>query len=170
MVPDMHTTQMPAVPDNEAAHPIDDDDLQSAEDEDGEPKSGRGRRRRPRVGLTEQLRPRFTPDERGEVDLAAASAGMSTSRFCAEAALAAARGTPMSMAGVQDREALARLQRQLFAARTAVVRFGTNVNQAVAALNSTGEAPNWLDRAAALTVRSMRRLDAVIAVVDRRLR
>ena len=49
---------------------------------------------------------------------------MSTSRFCAEAALAAARGTPMLLAAAQDREALARLQRQLFAARTEVARFG----------------------------------------------
>jgi hypothetical protein len=31
-----------------------------------------------------------------------------------------------------------------------VVRFGTNANQAVAALNTTGEAPQWLGRAAAM--------------------
>jgi len=134
------------------------------------PDPGRARRRRARDGLTEMLRPRFTPAERVEVDAAAASAGMSTSRFCAEAALAAARGTPMMLSAAQDREALARLQRQLFDARSAVVRFGTNVNQAGVALNSTGEAPPWLERAAAMVARSVRQLDDVIGKVDRRLR
>jgi uncharacterized protein (DUF1778 family) len=135
-----------------------------------DPASGRSRRRRGREGLTEMLRPRFTPDERGEVDAAAASAGMSTSRFCAEAALAAARGTPMLLSVAQDREALVRLQRQLFAARTEVARFGTNVNQAVAALNATGEAPEWMGRAMARVGYSINQLDEVIAEVDRRLR
>ena len=35
---------------------------------------------------------------------------------------------------------------EVMAARTQVRRFGSNVNQAVRALNSTGEAPDWLDR------------------------
>jgi hypothetical protein len=135
-----------------------------------EPASGRARRRRGRDGLTEMLRPRFTPGERVEVDAAAASAGMSTSRFCAEAALAAARGMPMVLSAAQDREALARLQRQLFAARTEVARFGGNVNQAVAALNSTGVAPEWMGRAMARVGYSINQLDEVIAEVDRRLR
>jgi hypothetical protein len=95
---------------------------------------------------------------------------MSTSRFCAEAALAAARGTGQVLHEAQEREGLARLQRQLFAARTAVNRFGTNVNQAVAKLNSTGEAPPELVAAVALTGRSVARLDELIAVMDRRLR
>lgn len=116
------------------------------------------------------LRPRFTPGERGEVDAAAASAGMSTSRFCAEAALAAARGTPMVLSVAQDREALVRLQRQLFAARTDVARFGTNVNQAVAALNATREAPEWMSRAMHRVGYSINQLDEVIAEVDGRLR
>jgi uncharacterized protein (DUF1778 family) len=137
---------------------------------DAEPVSGRARRRRERDGLTEMLRPRFTPGERGEVDAAAASAGMSTSRFCAEAALAAARGTPMALSVAQDREALVRLQRQLFAARTEVARFGTNVNQAVAALNATGEAPEWMGRAMTRVGYSIIQLDEVIAEVDRRIR
>ena len=135
-----------------------------------EPASGRGRRRRQRDGQTERVSPRFTPADRAEVDAAAASAGMSTSRFCAEAALAAARGTPMLLAAAQDREALARLQRQLFAARTEVARFGVNVNQAVAALNSTGVAPEWMGRAMTRVGYSINVLDEVIAEVDRRLR
>jgi hypothetical protein len=62
------------------------------------------------------------------------------------------------------------LQRQLFAARTEVARFGTNVNQAVAALNTTGQAPAWMGRAMALVGYAIRHLDEVIAEVDRRLR
>ena len=135
-----------------------------------ESEPGRARRRRARDGLTEVLRPRFAPGERAEVDAAAASAGMSTSRFCAEAALAAARGTPMVLSAAQDREALARLQRQLFAARTEVARFGVNVNQAVAALNATGAAPEWMGRAMHRVGYSIIQLDEVIAEVDRRLR
>jgi hypothetical protein len=95
---------------------------------------------------------------------------MSTSRFCAEAALAAARGTPMLMSAALDREALARLQRQLFAARTEVARFGVNVNHAVAALNSTGEAPEWMGWAMLRVGYSLGQMDEVIAEVDRRLR
>jgi hypothetical protein len=135
-----------------------------------EPLSGRCRRRRAREGQTERLSPRFTPSDRAEVEGAAASAGMSTSRFCAEAALAAARSTPMLLSAAVDREALARLQRQLFAARTEVARFGVNVNQAVAALNSTGVAPEWMGRAMLQVGYSLGQLDEVIAEVDRRLR
>jgi hypothetical protein len=104
------------------------------------------------------------------VDAAAASAGMSTSRFCAEAALAAARGSSAVLAAAQDREALARLQRQLLAARTEVNRFAVNVNQAVVRLHTSGQAPPELLRTVELTRRSVARLDEVVAVVDRRLR
>jgi hypothetical protein len=166
MVWRMQTNDSQAMPDTEVDAGTPADDMPPIESE-----QGRTRRRRPRGGgHTEVLRPRFTPDERVEVDAAAASAGMSTSRFCAEAALAAARGTPMVLSAAQDREALARLQRQLFAARTTVARFGTNVNQAVTALNSNGEAPDWMGRAMALVGRSIRQMDDVITEVDRRLR
>jgi hypothetical protein len=70
----------------------------------------------------------------------------------------------------QYREELARLQRQLFDARTAVVRFGTNVNQAVAQLHRSGEAPEWMSRATRRAIESVQQLDQVIAEVDRRLR
>ena len=46
------------------------------------------------------------------------------------------------------------------AARAQVRRFGGNVNQAVAALNSTGEAPDWLSQAVELTARAVGRVDA----------
>ncbi|MFB9187119.1 hypothetical protein ACFFX1_54115 [Dactylosporangium sucinum] len=68
------------------------------------------------------------------------------------------------------RHELAELQRDLFAARTAVIRTGTNLNQAVAALNATDEAPVWLGLAVARCERALGQLDAVVGEVDRRLR
>jgi hypothetical protein len=70
----------------------------------------------------------------------------------------------------QQREGLARLQHQLFAARTEVNRFAAHVNQAVTTLNSTGDVPPELVAAVALTARSVARLDELSAAVDRRLR
>lgn len=68
------------------------------------------------------------------------------------------------------RDALA----ELMAARTQVRRFAVNVNQAIAQLNGTGEAPSWLDRAVALTDRAVERLDqatdAVVRALPRRNR
>ena len=84
--------------------------------------------------------------------------------------MAAARETPMVLSAAQDREALLRLQRQLFAATREVTRFGVNVNQAVAALNATGVAPEWMGRAMTRVGYSLAQLDEVVARVDRRLR
>jgi hypothetical protein len=69
---------------------------------------------------------------------------MTFTGFCALAALAVAHREP-SQAGRAGYaparvEELAELQRELFAARTAVNRTGVNLNQAVAQLNSTGYA------------------------------
>jgi hypothetical protein len=116
------------------------------------------------------LTPRFTEAELAAVQAAAASIGMTANGFCADSAVAAAHGAPLVFADAQRREELARLQRRLFEARTAVNRFGTNVNQAVAALNATGEMPEWLGQAVRLAGRVVVRLDEVIAEVDRRLR
>jgi uncharacterized protein (DUF1778 family) len=117
-----------------------------------------------------RLSPRFTPEELVEIDTAAASVGMTANGFCAESAVAAARGTPMVLEDAQYREELARLQRQLFDARTAVNRIGTNVNQAATAVNSTGEVPEWMCRVTSRATAAIERLDEVIAEVDRRLR
>ncbi len=100
--------------------------------------------RRQRVNL------RLDDHEHHEVTIAAARAGLTTAGFCATAALAAARestapGQPISGVGITRTE-LAALQRDLFAARTAITRTGTN--QAVAALNTTSNAPAWLGHAA----------------------
>ena len=78
-------------------------------------------------------------------------------------ALAAARGT-VPPAPSQSREALV----ELMAARAQVRRFGGNVNQAVAQLNSTGEAPEWLGTAVELATRAVRQVDAAAEALMRR--
>ena len=54
-----------------------------------------------------------------------------------------------------DRETLVALN----LAREQVARIGVNLNQAVAALNATGEAPIWLDRAVGIAARVVLRLE-----------
>jgi hypothetical protein len=93
---------------------------------------------------------------------------MTTTGFCAEAALSTARGV-RSAALDPDRDSFADAQTELFDARVALGRIGTNLNQAVTALNATGQAPEWLERVVLLCERRMQRLDAVIERVDRRL-
>jgi hypothetical protein len=120
---------------------------------------------------TLRLTPRFSGRERAEIEVAAGAIGMTVNGFCAEAALTAARRMPMSYGAAQDREALARLQRQLFEARTAVNRFGNNVNQAVAAWHSTGHPSiEAMAHAVALCTRAVRNLDGLIDELHRRLR
>ena len=125
-----------------------------------------------RSGRLMRLNARFTEQERAEIELAAAAIGMTATGFAAEAALLAARGTPMALdVTVAQRETFARLQRQLFEARTAVNRFGSLVNQAVAALHATGQPPiESLAHATALCTRAVRNLDLLIDELHRRLR
>jgi hypothetical protein len=125
-------------------------------------------------GRKQRVNLRFDANEHRDVATAAARSGLTPAGFCANAAVAAARGAAapgglVCGTGVTRYE-LAELQRDLFAARTAVIRTGTNLNQATAALNATGEAPAWLDQAVRRCERSLGQLDAVVAEVDRRLR
>jgi hypothetical protein len=131
-----------------------------------------GRRREyETVRRTFRLTPRLSAAERAEVGAAAASVGMTVNGFAAEAVLSVARGISVVYGGEQDREALARLQRELFAARTAVNRFGNNVNQAAAALHATGQlSAEALARSVALCERAVDNLDGLIDQVHRRLR
>jgi len=98
---------------------------------------------------------RLADEELAAIELAAGRAGLTPSGYVGAVALAAARGTAPPVPS-QSRQALL----ELVAARAAVRRFGGNVNQAVAALNSTGEAPEWLGQAVQLTARAVARVDA----------
>jgi len=113
---------------------------------------GRGRRVTVRLG----------DEELAAIELAAGRVGLTPTGFVGAAAIAAARGSA-GPAASESREALA----ELMAARAAVRRFGVNVNQAVAALNATGEAPDWLGQAVEAAARAVGRVDAAAELLMR---
>ena len=108
----------------------------------GVARSGRDRRHqspRRRRNITAA----FTDAEYAALAAAARRVGLTPTGFCAQAALAAAvaptQTTTVPSLGADPRvEALAQAQVELATLRTAVVRVGTNLNQAVAALHATG--------------------------------
>jgi hypothetical protein len=121
-------------------------------------------RRRSREALP---RPRvvqfsLTEAEFDEVSEAAAQVGLARGAFAAEVTLAAARGV-QAWASSPLREAL----RELMAAAGLVRRIGTNLNQAVARLNATGQPGEDLVPAAEFCVRVIRRLDEAAEQVRR---
>ena len=87
---------------------------------------------------------RYDDLEHAALVAAAERAGLTVAGFLAGAGLSVAgQGPPPSQAA--DRELLVELLRL----RLAIRRYAVNVNQAVAALHSTGDAPVWLSRAVA---------------------
>jgi hypothetical protein len=104
----------------------------------------------------------LTEAEFDEVSEAAAQVGLARGAFAAEVTLAAARGV-QAWASSPLREAL----RELMAAAGLVRRIGTNLNQAVARLNATGQPGEDLVPAAEFCVRVIRRLDEAAEQVRR---
>ena len=94
---------------------------------------------------------------------AAAGAGLTPTGYVAEVAVAAATGARGPVVAPQ-REALL----ELVQARTQLRRYGTNVNQAIAALNAVGEAPVWLREAVERTSAAVERVDRAAALLARR--
>jgi uncharacterized protein (DUF1778 family) len=123
------------------------------------PRARRGGRGRDRghvfPGRNVRANARFSEGEWGEIREAAARAGLTPTGYMAAAALAAARGT-VPPVGSLTRDALA----ELMAARRALTAFATNVNQAARVLNSGGEEPEWLERAAELSSSAVGRINA----------
>lgn len=115
-------------------------------------------RRHVQPGRRHRLYVRLTDDERAVLAEAAERAGMTPTGYCAEAALAAATGQTGAGPEVEWEE-LRETVAELFAVRTAVGRFATNVNQAVTVLHSTGAPPVWLADAVRLTSRAIERID-----------
>ncbi len=98
---------------------------------------------------------RYDEHELAVLAAAADRAGLTVAGFLAGAGLSVAgQGPPPSQAA--DRELLAELVRL----RLVIRRYAVNVNQAVAALHSTGEAPVWLWRAVAGADRAVVSADA----------
>ena len=114
------------------------------------------RRRRSRQGVSRPKVVQFslTEEEFEQVSASAAQSGMARGAFAAEATLAAARGES-ARASSPLREALV----ELMSAAGLVRRVGTNLNQAVARLNATGQRGDDLLPAAQFCVRVIRRLE-----------
>jgi hypothetical protein len=114
----------------------------------------RRRRSRQAVSRPKVVQFSLTEEEFDEVSAAAARSGLARGAFAADVTLAAARGN-QSRAGSPVREALV----ELIAAAGLVRRVGTNLNQAVARLNATGQCGDDLLPAAQFCVRVIRRLE-----------
>jgi len=119
----------------------------------------RSRQAAPRLRLVKFF---LTDDELAELDEAAGQAGLARGAFAAEVTMAAARGRSARISAPL-REALV----ELMSAAGLVRRVGTNLNQAVARLNATGQRGDDLLPAAQLCVRVIRRLDEAAEHVRR---
>ena len=106
---------------------------------------------------------RLGEEEYEAIVAAAARSGLTPTGWAAEAAVSLARNTAPPVPATR-RAVLV----ELMQARIQLRRFGTNVNQAVAALNATGEAPVWLRQAVELCARVVDRIDAATAMLARR--
>ena len=116
-------------------------------------------------GRRNALKVLYDDVEVASVRSAALLAGLTATGYVAAAALSSA-GAGLGPSSSADRAMLA----ELLQARTALGRFGVNVNQAVAALNSGAGAPVWLLAAVSGCVRSSERMDDVTVELARRLR
>ena len=106
------------------------------------------RRRSRKAARPKTVQFSLTQEEFDQISEAAAGAGMARGAFAAEVTLAAARGAQARTASPL-REALD----ELMAAAGLVRRIGTNLNQAVAKLNATGQRSEDLLPAAEFCVR-----------------
>jgi hypothetical protein len=112
------------------------------------------RRSRQAVSRSRVVQFSLTEEEFGEVSKAAEQSGLARGAFAAEATLASARGAEARVWS-PVREALV----EVIAAAGLVRRAGTNLNQAVARLNATGQRGEDLLPAAQFCARVIRRLD-----------
>lgn len=131
----------------------------------GEPAVDAARHRQHRSpGRDRVVKVRYDALEYAAVVAAAGNAGLTTSGYVACAALAAATDSPPP-----SQAPLRELLGELLATRTALRRYAVNVNQAVAALHSAGEAPVWLQRATVGASRAVARVDELTVLVSRQL-
>ena len=128
--------------------------------------SGQGRRRaRQPVPRTRRVEFTLTGEEYAILVEAAGRAGMARRAYAAQAALAAAaNGSPIS-----DQEPLALVLIELMRAAGLVRRIATNLNQAVAKLNATGQPAGNLPPYAAQSIRRADHIDQVADAVRKAL-
>jgi len=112
---------------------------------------------------------RLSDQEHELVLEAARRGGYTMAGYAAEATLAAATVRLADTGTDAERALLRDALGEPMAARTAVNRFGGNVNQAVAALHASGAAPVWLRDAVVLCRRAVERVDEAVTQVRRGL-
>lgn len=115
-----------------------------------------------RPGRSVRMTLRYSPEEFALIREAAAAAGVTATSYTADAAVASARARPPTSEGAR-REAVL----ELWAARSQLRRYGSNLNQAARILNGGGEAPEWLLSAIVLTNRAVERIDATVTQLRR---
>jgi hypothetical protein len=115
-------------------------------------------------GRRNALKVLYDDVEVASVRAAAQAAGLTPTGFVASAGLTVA-GSGVAPVTSADRALLA----ELLQARTALRRYGVNLNQAVAALNSGAGAPVWLLQAVSGCARASDRMDQATVVLTRRL-
>lgn len=136
---------------------------------EGEPAGGeRGAFVRDRAhrfpGRRHALKVLYDDIEVASVRAAAQLAGLTPTGYVAAAGLTLS-GSGVAPASSTDRALLA----ELLQGRTALGRYGVNLNQAVAAMNSGVGAPVWLLQAVSGCARASERMDRASVVVSRRL-
>ena len=115
-------------------------------------------------GRRNALKVLYDDVEVASVRAAAQLAGLTPTGFVAAAGLTLS-GSGTAPATSADRALLA----ELLQGRTALGRYGVNLNQAVAALNSGAGAPVWLLQAVSGCARASERMDRATVVLSRRL-
>lgn len=115
-------------------------------------------------GRRNALKVLYDDVEVASVRAAAQLAGLTPTGFVAAAGLTLA-GSGIPPASSADRALLA----ELLQGRTALRRYGVNLNQAVAALNSGDGAPVWLLQVVSGCARASQRMDEATVVLTRRL-
>ncbi len=126
---------------------------------------GQGRRRpRQPVPRTRRVEVTLTAEEYAVIEAAARRAGLARRAYIAQAVLAAANGGSPG-----NRESLRQALIELMRAAGLIRRIGTNINQAVAKLNATGQPPGNLPGYAAGTIRRADHIDQVADAVRKAL-
>jgi hypothetical protein len=115
-------------------------------------------------GRRNALKVLYDDVEVASVRAAAQLAGLTPTGYVAAAGLSLA-GSGVAPASSADRALLA----ELLQGRTALGRYGVNLNQAVAALNSGAGAPVWLLQAVSGCARASERMDRATVALSRRL-
>jgi hypothetical protein len=115
-------------------------------------------------GRRNALKVLYDDVEVASVRAAAQLAGLTPTGYVAAAGLTLS-GSGVAPASSADRALLA----ELLQSRTALGRYGVNLNQAVAALNSGVGAPVWLLQAVSGCARASERMDRATVVLSRRL-